>query len=163
MLKVKFVKALYFRIKALSFWGMVSSEIKRSMVMCRSYFSRSSAIVFIIGLAVLVKFLLGRYVKSVGKKVNSMSLVNSGEDATLDSIISASTLVAAIVFLFSGLSLEAWLGAVISLLIIKSGFEMLAETVSQILGERNDPDLSKSIKSTVNWIGLFGVYRKKSM
>ena len=113
----------------------------------------------IVGLAVLVKFLLGRYVKSVGKKVNSMSLVNSGEDATLDSIISASTLVAAIVFLFSGLSLEAWLGAVISLLIIKSGFEMLAETVSQILGERNDPDLSKSIKSTVTeFADVHGAY-----
>ena len=113
----------------------------------------------IVGLAVLVKFLLGRYVKSVGKKVNSMSLVNSGEDATLDSIISASTLVAAIVFLFFGLSLEAWLGAVISLLIIKSGFEMLTETVSQILGERNDPDLSKSIKSTVTeFADVHGAY-----
>ncbi len=113
----------------------------------------------IVGLAVLVKFLLGRYVKSVGKKVNSMSLVNSGEDATLDSIISASTLVAAIVFLFFGLSLEAWLGAVISLLIIKSGFEMLTETVSQILGERNDPDLAKSIKSTVTeFADVHGAY-----
>lgn len=113
----------------------------------------------IVGLAVLVKFLLGRYVKSVGKKVNSMSLMNSGEDATLDSIISASTLVAAIVFLFFGLSLEAWLGAVISLLIIKSGFEMLTETVSQILGERNDPDLSKSIKSTVTeFADVHGAY-----
>ncbi len=109
----------------------------------------STVSLIIVGAAVAVKIILGRYVKAVGKKVNSSSLINSGEDATLDSIISASTLVAATIFLIFGISLEAWLGAIISLLIIKAGFEMLKETVSQILGERNDPNLAKSIKETV--------------
>lgn len=103
----------------------------------------------IVGVAVAVKILLGRYVKSVGKKVNSDSLINSGEDATLDSVISASTLVAAAIFLIFHVSLEAWLGAVISLVIIKSGVGMLKDTISQILGEQNDIELSKSIKETV--------------
>lgn len=109
----------------------------------------STVSLIIVGAAVAVKIILGRYVKAIGKKVNSSSLINSGEDATLDSIISASTLVAAAIFLTFGISLEAWLGAIISLLIIKAGFEMLKETVSQILGERNDPNLAKSIKETV--------------
>ncbi len=114
---------------------------------------------FIIGVAVIVKIVLGRYVKSVGKRVNSSSLVNSGEDATLDSVISASTLVAALIFMFSGLSLEPWLGAIISVIIIKSGLGMLRETVSQILGERNDPDLTKDIKETVkSFEGVQGAY-----
>lgn len=104
----------------------------------------------IVAVAVVVKIILGRYVKSVGEKVNSDSLVNSGEDATLDSAISASTLVAAAVFLLSGISLEAWLGAVISAVIIKSGVEMLRDTISQILGEKNDPELSAGIKRTVS-------------
>ena len=113
----------------------------------------------IVAVAVVVKIVLGRYVKSVGTKVNSDSLVNSGEDATLDSIISASTLVAAVIFMIFGLSLEAWLGAVISLVIIKSGFEMLKDTISQILGERSDPDLAKSIKQTVaDFDGVEGAY-----
>ena len=113
----------------------------------------------IVGVAVVVKIVLGRYVKSVGTKVNSDSLVNSGEDATLDSIISASTLVAAVIFMLFGLSLEAWLGAIISIVIIKSGFEMLKDTISQILGERSDPDLAKSIKQTVTeFEGVEGAY-----
>ena len=103
----------------------------------------------IVAVAVAVKILLGRYVKSVGVKVNSDSLINSGEDATLDSVISASTLVAAGIFLIFHVSLEAWLGAVISLVIIKSGIEMLRDTISQILGEKNDPELARSIKKTV--------------
>lgn len=103
----------------------------------------------IVAVAVVVKFFLGRYVKATGEKVNSDSLINSGEDARLDAVISASTLVAAVIFLVSGLSLEAWLGAIISLIIIKSGVEMLKETVSRILGENDDPELVKGIKQTV--------------
>ncbi len=103
----------------------------------------------IVAVAVVVKILLGRYVKGVGEKVNSDSLVNSGEDATLDSIISASTLAAAAIFLLFHISLEAWLGAIISLVIIKSGIEMLRDTISQILGERNDTELAAGIQKTI--------------
>ncbi len=103
----------------------------------------------IVAVAVVVKILLGRYVKGVGEKVHSDSLINSGEDATLDSIISASTLVAAGIFLLFHVSLEAWLGAIISIVIIKSGIEMLRDTISQILGERNDTELAKAIHDTV--------------
>ena len=109
----------------------------------------SVTVLIIVAVGVLVKILLGRYVKGVGDKVNSDSLINSGKDATLDSIISASTLVAAFIFLASGLSLEAWLGAFISLIIIRSGVEMLRDTISQILGERADEELAREIKKTV--------------
>ncbi len=109
----------------------------------------STVSLLIVAVAVGVKILLGRYVKSVGVKVHSDSLVNSGEDATLDSVISASTLLAAGIFLLFGVSLEAWLGAVISLVIIKSGVQMLWETISKILGERNDAELAKQIRETV--------------
>ncbi len=113
----------------------------------------------IVAVAVLVKILLGRYVKGVGEKVRSDSLINSGEDATLDSVISASTLVAAGIFMIFHVSVEAWLGAIISIVIIKSGIEMLRDTISQILGERNDPDLAKSVRETVNGFpGVEGAY-----
>ena len=113
----------------------------------------------IVAVAVLVKILLGRYVQSVGNRVNSDSLVNSGKDALLDSIISASTLLAAAIYLIFGISLEAWLGAIISLIIIKSGYEMLKDTISQILGERNDPELARNIKKTVvSFPGVNGAY-----
>ncbi len=104
----------------------------------------------IIAVGVVVKVILGKYVKGVGEKVNSDSLIASGADATLDSVISASTLVAALIYMYSGISLEAWLGAAISIIIIKSGFELLRDTISQILGERVDPSFSKAIKMTVS-------------
>jgi len=109
----------------------------------------SAVALVIIAVGVVVKILLGRYVKGVGERVNSDSLVNSGEDATLDSIISASTLAAAAIYLIFHVSLEAWLGAVISVVIIKSGIGMLRDTLSRILGERADAELARAIKETV--------------
>lgn len=103
----------------------------------------------IVSVAVAVKIILGLHVTKAGKKANSDSLINSGKDALFDSVISASTLVAAVIFIFSGLSLEAYLGAVISVVIIKSGIDMLKDTISQLLGEANDPELARSIKETV--------------
>ncbi|MCR5691472.1 MAG: cation diffusion facilitator family transporter, partial [Eubacterium sp.] len=103
----------------------------------------------IVAVGVVVKIILGIYVKGVGERVHSDSLVNSGKDASLDSIISASTLVAAVIFIYGGVSLEAWLGAIISLIIIKSGVDMLKETISRILGERAELELANAIKRTV--------------
>ncbi|MBQ8109515.1 MAG: cation transporter [Clostridia bacterium] len=113
----------------------------------------------IIGVAVVVKVLLGRYVKGVGEKVNSDSLIASGKDAMLDSVISASTLAAAAIYLIWHVSLEAWLGAVISLVIIKSGIEMLSDSLSDILGERADSDVARGVKATINSFGeVHGAY-----
>ena len=108
-----------------------------------------AAALIIVAAAVVVKLLLGRYVKGIGEKVNSDSLKGSGEDATLDSVISASTLVAAAIYLFFHVSLEAWLGAVIAVVIIKSGVEMLRDTLSKILGERVDAQFAADMKATI--------------
>ncbi len=113
----------------------------------------------IIAVAVLIKIFLGIYFNKVGKKVNSDSLINSGKDALLDAIISAATIVAAVIFLIFHISLEAWLGAIISIIIIKSGIDMLRETLSRILGERADAELAKGIKETVmSFPDVFGAY-----
>ena len=121
--------------------------------------SYSNISLVIVGAAVAVKLLLGRYVKSVGTKVNSESLIASGSDALFDSIISISTLVAAGIYIVSGVSLEAYLGALIAVFIIKAGIDMLRENISKILGERADSRLTKEIKDTILEIdGINGAY-----
>ncbi len=113
----------------------------------------------IIGVAVVVKLVLGRYVSAAGKRLDADTLVASGADASFDAIISASTLVAALVYVFAGVSLEAWLGAAISIVIVKSGVEMLREALDKVLGERVDADLAKGIKeATCSVEGVRGAY-----
>ncbi|MBE6726501.1 MAG: cation transporter [Ruminococcaceae bacterium] len=101
----------------------------------------------IIAVAVIVKILLGRYVKAQGKKVNSGSLTASGSDAMFDAILSASVLASAVIFMVSGVSLEAYVGAVISVFIVKSGVEMMIETLNEILGVRADKETTDRIKA----------------
>ena len=104
----------------------------------------------IIAVAIIVKLLLGRYVKKQGEKVNSGALVASGKDASFDAILSASVLASEIVFLVWGISLEAYVGVVISIVIIKAGIEMMIETLNDIIGQRGDAEMSKQIKRLVN-------------
>ncbi len=104
----------------------------------------------IIAVAVVTKILLGRYVKAQGEKVNSGSLVASGSDALSDAILSGSVLLCALLFTLTGLSLEAWVGVVISGFIIKAGIEMMTETLDEILGGRADPELTGQIKALLN-------------
>ena len=109
----------------------------------------SAVTLIILASAVAVKLLLGRFVKKKGEEVNSASLVASGSDALFDAILSSSVLLSAIIFLTTGLGLEAYVGVLISAFIIKSGIEMMRETVDQLVGVRIDRDVLGSIRETI--------------
>ena len=78
----------------------------------------------IIAVAVAVKIVLGLYVTKTGRRVKSESLIASGKDALLDAVISASTLLAAVIFLIWGLS-------------------------SLILGKRVEGELARSVRHLI--------------
>lgn len=103
----------------------------------------------IVAAAVIVKIVLGRYVSAKGRQVDSGSLIASGKDALFDAAISASVLAAALIYLGTGISLEAYVGVIISIVIVKAGIDMLRETIDDILGHRPDPELAVGIKRTV--------------
>ena len=100
----------------------------------------------IIAVAVAVKIVLGRYVKAKGKQVNSGSLIASGSDAMFDAVLSGSVLVSAIIYMVSGVSLEAYVGVIIAGFIIKAGVEMMIETLNEILGVRADKEKTDRIR-----------------
>ena len=109
----------------------------------------STVSLVIITAAILVKIVLGRYVKHMGEKVNSGSLIASGKDALFDAVLSASVLASALIFILWGLSLEAYVGVLISVFIIKSSIEMMKEALDDILGKRVEDDFTDSIKRTI--------------
>ena len=100
----------------------------------------------IIAVAVVVKIVLGRYVKANGEKIKSGALIASGADAMFDAILSASVLASAIIYFTTEISLEAYVGVIISIVIIKAGIEMVTDTLSDILGRRADSETTKKIK-----------------
>ena len=103
----------------------------------------------IIAVAVLVKIILGHYVRSVGNRVNSDTLIASGSDALFDATLSTSVLTAALIFIFTKISLEAYVGVVISGFIIKASIELLQGSIKEIIGMRPDATLSMLIYDIV--------------
>ncbi|HCB95298.1 MAG TPA: cation transporter [Ruminococcus sp.] len=99
--------------------------------------------------AVIVKIILGLFVQRNGKKVNSTTLTASGIDALFDAVISASVLLSAIIYLLTGVCLEAYLGIVISAFVIRPGYKLMKSTLNEILGKRISRDLLSEIKQTI--------------
>ncbi len=105
--------------------------------------------IIIISVAIVVKLLLGLYVRKQGKKFNSGALSASGSDALFDAILSSSVLASAVVYLIWGVSLEAYVGVIIAGFIIKAGIEMMIETLNDIIGKREDAETTKELKKII--------------
>ncbi|MDA3054632.1 MULTISPECIES: cation diffusion facilitator family transporter [unclassified Campylobacter] len=114
---------------------------------------------FLIAVAVVVKIVLGSYTQKMGVRANSDSLIASGIDAKFDALVSFSTLVAAFIFIFFGVALEAYLGVIISLLLIKTAAEILKDTINKILGSPLNIEIAKQIYTEIKKIdGVLGAY-----
>ena len=113
----------------------------------------------VIVVAIVVKLVLGQYVKRQGQQLKSDALIASGSDALFDAVITLATLVSAGIMLLWNVSLDGILGALISLVIIKAGIEMLASPVNELLGARISQELVHDIRQEVGaFDGVHGVF-----
>ena len=121
--------------------------------------SYTTVTLIVIIVAIAVKIILGLYVKRKGEQLKSDALTASGADALFDAIITLATLVSAGVMLLWNVSLDGILGALISVVIIKAGIEMLAGPVNDLLGTSIPAELASQIKKEVSeFEGVHGVY-----
>ena len=107
----------------------------------------ATIIILIAGIA--IKFALGLFVKNTGKKVRSDSLVASGIDAFNDGLLSISVLASTIIYMLWQIDLEAYVGILVSLYIIKTGIDLIKESVDNILGTRVESSLTQKIKKEI--------------
>ena len=121
--------------------------------------SYTTTTLVVIVVAIVVKLILGQYVKRKGEQLKSDALIASGSDALFAAVITLATLISAGVMLLWGVSLDGILGALISLVIIKAGIEMLASPVNELLGTSITADFAKQIQKEVSdFDGVHGVF-----
>lgn len=121
--------------------------------------SYTTVTLMVIVVAIIVKLMLGQYVKRQGQQLKSDALIASGSDALFDAVITLATLVSAGIMLLWHVSLDGILGALISVVIIKAGIEMLASPVNELLGARISQDLLHDIRQEVSaFEGVHGVF-----
>ncbi len=103
----------------------------------------------IIAVAIVVKVVMGHYIKAQGEKYKSDALVASGIDALFDAVITFATLVSAGLVFFFNFDIQGYVGAVISVLILKAAYDILKEMYNHLLGVRADDNLIRDIKETI--------------
>lgn len=103
----------------------------------------------VISIAIAAKIGLGLFFKFMGKKAESEVLKASGTDALFDALLSSATLIGIITSLVWGVNIEGYLGIGIGLFILKSGFGILREGFSSVIGERSDKEITDGLKELV--------------
>ncbi len=113
--------------------------------------------VAVIAVSALAKFLLGLYTIRIGKKTGSSALEAVGIESRNDSYASVITIVSALIWLLFRVSVDAYAGIIISALIMKAGYDVLRETLSDLIGRVGEKELAdrlyEEIRSTDGIIG----------
>ncbi len=99
----------------------------------------------VVAVSAVVKFALGMYTVKMGKKADSNALIGVGYDSRNDAFSSIITIVAALVFLIFEFSIDAYAGIIISFIILKAGFDVLKDTVGELIGKAGEKELAAKI------------------
>lgn len=103
-----------------------------------------------------IKIWLSKFNKFVAKSINSSALKASSFDAFADVIISSTTALSLFLSQWISFPLDSYLGVLVALFILYSGFSLIKDTLNPLLGEAPEPELVERIKSGVlgyNFIG----------
>lgn len=85
----------------------------------------------IIFVGILVKVFQSWYFTCRGKKLRSHALIASGKDAFFDVLISTGTLVGALITFFFGITIDGWIGAFVSLFMLRSALEISVSSLKR--------------------------------
>ena len=99
----------------------------------------------IIIVSILVKVWLAKFNFTIGDKINSASLKASSLDAKGDVLTSSCVAVSFFASQFTNLPVDAIMGIIVSIGILCSGFNLIKETTSPLIGEAPSSELVDSI------------------
>ena len=106
----------------------------------------SWTVVLVLVLSIAIKIWQAMFNISIGKKINSMALTATGADSRNDVISTTVVLISVLVGEFAGIAIDGYMGCLVALFIIWSGFGLVKETISPLLGEAPDEDLVSDIR-----------------
>ncbi|MDD5823860.1 MAG: cation diffusion facilitator family transporter [Firmicutes bacterium] len=103
------------------------------------------AAIGVVVFSAIVKYILGAYTQRKGEAVESEALIAIGKDSKNDSFISIITIASSVIFLLTGLSLDAYAGLIFSLVILKTAYETLKNTADDLIGRPGKEELARQL------------------
>lgn len=126
---------------------LASSAVKKILHPASPSFSVVSTV--ILAVAIAVKVWMALFHRRIGEKIRSEALMAAAADSRNDVICTAVVLFSSVFARITGVDIDGWVGAGVALFVIWSGFGILRETVSPLLGQAPDPDLVADIRRRV--------------
>lgn len=126
---------------------LATSAVEKILAPEGATFSWISAAILVASIA--IKAWMALFNSTIGKRIRSEALAASAADSRNDVLCTAVVLISSVFTLVTGINIDGWVGAAVALFVIWSGFSIVRETVSPLLGEAPDPELVQAIHDLV--------------
>ena len=137
---------------------IVSDSVKKIV-------SRESTLVFsvlsivILSVSILAKLWLALFNYRLGKKIGSDVMRATAVDSLSDTLSTSAVLAATLIFRFTGLDIDAWVGLAVALFIFWAGIRILRETQNSLLGEAPVKEVTDAIDAIVSgYPAILGIH-----
>lgn len=118
----------------------------------------------VISLAVLlgsiaVKLWMAYFNRTLGKRINSKVMLATATDALGDVVTTSATIVSILIFRFTGLNIDGYVGLAVALVVMWAGINIAKDTLEPLIGEAVSPDVYQKITEFVEkYEGIEGVH-----
>ena len=116
--------------------------------------------IVVLAASILVKLWLSGFNRAVGKKINSETLMATAADSRNDVLTTGAVLLSTILCSLTGYGImDGIMGVGVAAFILWSGWGLVMDTLSPLLGESPSPELVEHIERTVmSYPGVLGVH-----
>lgn len=115
--------------------------------------------VIVLSVSIVVKLGMMIFNTSMGKRIDSQTLIATAADSRNDCITTAAVLAAAIISHFANVQLDGIMGTLVAAFILYSGAGLVRDAMNPLLGNAPDPELVESIREKIlTYPGVLGAH-----
>lgn len=100
-------------------------------------------------ISVAVKLWMSLFNTKLGRSINSTVMLATAKDSKSDVLATTAVIIALIASLFTKLPVDGIMGVIVSLFVLKSGYDIVKDTVDELLGKPADEHIVESINSLI--------------
>ena len=113
----------------------------------------------VLAASIAVKLWMALFNRTLGRRINSGSLIATAADSRNDVLTTSAVLIASLVSHFIHVELDGWMGVAVALFILYSGVGLIKDTIDPLLGVAPDPELVKHIHDKImSYPGVLGTH-----
>lgn len=105
--------------------------------------------IIVLALSIVFKLWLGLFNRKLGKAINSSTMTAVFTDCVSDSGATAVTIISMLLAHFANINIDGILGAIVAVIIIIAGINIIKDTLNPLLGQAPDKELVENIAETV--------------